>query len=269
MNSQSDKRVSVRTARAAAGAALLAVIAGACGVSTTDTTPEPSSGGYGGNITVLAAASLTETFTQIGKTFEADNPNAKVTFSFAASSALAEQIDSGAPADVFASASTKNMDTVVQAGHAADPTVFATNVLTIAVPAANPGKVTGLDSLTSRNVKTALCQPQVPCGVVAAEVATNAKVDITPVTLEPDVKSVLSKVTLGEVDAGLVYVTDARAAGDKVREIAIPAKFNASTDYPIATLKDSQNTDTAQGFVDAVLSDEGQKVLTEAGFGTP
>lgn len=269
MTGQSDKGVSVRTARAAAGMAVLAVIAGACGASTTGTTPESSSGGFSGDITVLAAASLTETFTQIGKTFEADNPNAKVTFSFAASSALAEQIDSGSPADVFASASTTNMDTVVQAGHATDPTVFATNVLTIAVPAANPGKVTGLNSLTSRNVKTALCQPQVPCGVVADKVLKNAKVNVTPVTLEPDVKSVLSKVTLGEVDAGMVYVTDARAAGDKVREIEIPAKVNASTDYPIAPLKDSQNAKTAQGFVDAVLSDEGQKLLTEAGFGTP
>jgi molybdate transport system substrate-binding protein len=222
-----------------------------------------------GDITVLAAASLTESFTAIGEQFEAANPGVEVTFSFAGSSALATQITSGAPADVFASASTTTMDAVVAAGAAADPRVFATNVMEIAVPPANPGKVTGVSSLANRDVKTAVCQPQVPCGTSAQKVFTNAKVTVTPVTLEPDVKSVLSKVQLGEVDAGVVYVTDVLAAGDKVTGIQIPADLNASTSYPIATLTAGKNPDLAQGFLDYVLSTEGAAVLTAAGFQQP
>jgi molybdate transport system substrate-binding protein len=131
------------------------------------------------------------------------------------------------------------MDQVVSAGDASDPRVFATNVMEIAVPPANPGKVTGVDSLASSSVKTALCQPQVPCGVVAQQVFTNAKITVKPVTLEPDVKSVLGKVQMNEVDAGMVYVTDVKAAGDKVKGVEIPADMNASTDYPIAALSES------------------------------
>lgn len=222
-----------------------------------------------GDITVLAAASLTESFTTLGKQFEAAHPGVKVTLSFGASSALATQVTSGAPADVFASASAKNMDAVVAAKAATDPKTFAENVMQIAVPPGNPGNVTGIDSLASADVKTALCQEQVPCGSTAAKVFTNAKLTVEPVTLEPDVKSVLSKVTLGEVDAGVVYVTDVLAAGDKVRGIEIPAGVNASTSYPIATLSESANPATAKAFVDYVLSAEGAKVLTAAGFRQP
>lgn len=222
-----------------------------------------------GDITVLAAASLTESFTTLGKQFEAAHPGVKVTLSFGASSALATQVTSGAPADVFASASAKNMDAVVAAKAATDPKTFAENVMQIAVPPGNPGNVTGIDSLASADVKTALCQEQVPCGSTAAKVFTNAKLTVEPVTLEPDVKSVLSKVTLGEVDAGVVYVTDVLAAGDKVRGIEIPADVNASTSYPIATLSESANPATAKAFVDYVLSAEGTKVLTAAGFRQP
>ena len=192
-----------------------------------------------------------------------------MTFSFAGSSALATQITSGAPADVFASASAKNMETVVAAGAASDPQMFAANVMEIAVPPANPGKVTGVDSLASADVKTALCQPQVPCGATAAKVFANAKVTVKPVTLEPDVKSVLSKVQLGEVDAGMVYVTDVLAAGDKVKGVEIPADVNASTSYPIATLTKSANAAAAAAFVDYVLSPDGAAVLAAAGFQQP
>lgn len=222
-----------------------------------------------GEITVLAAASLTESFTTLGKQFEAAHPGVTVTLSFAASSALATQITSGAPADVFASASAKNMDAVVAAGAASDPKPFAQNVMQIAVPPSNPGKVTGVNDLAKAGVKTALCQEQVPCGSTAAKVFTNAGLTVTPVTLEPDVKSVLSKVTLGEVDAGVVYVTDVLAAGDKVQGIEIPADVNASTSYPIATLTESANAATATAFVDYVLSAEGATVLTAAGFQQP
>ena len=239
---------------------------GTGGGAASSTAASPS---ISGDITVLAAASLTESFTTLGRQFEAAHPGVRVTFGFAGSSALATQITSGAPADVFASASTKNMDTVVAAGAAADPTVFAENIMEIAVPPSNPGKVTGVDSLASSAVKTALCQPQVPCGAAAEKVLTNAQVTVKPVTLEPDVKSVLSKVQLGEVDAGVVYVTDVQAVGDKVVGVEIPADVNASTSYPIAGLTKSANAATAAAFVDYVLSPAGATVLTSAGFQQP
>jgi molybdate transport system substrate-binding protein len=246
-----------------------------CGSSTSgaDGSAGGSAGGSAaavqvtGDLTVLAAASLTQSFTTIGRQFEAANPGVEVTFGFAGSSALAGQITAGAPADVFASASTTTMDAVVAAGAAADPRVFATNAMQIAVPPSNPGKVTGLESLAGQDVTTALCQAQVPCGSTAEKVFANAGVTVQPVTLEPDVKAVLSKVQLGEVDAGLVYVTDVLAAGDKVEGVEIPADVNASTDYPIATLTGSANAAAAAAFVDYVLSPEGAAVLTAAGFG--
>jgi molybdate transport system substrate-binding protein len=228
-----------------------------------------SSPSLSGDVTVFAAASLTESFTELGKQFEAAHPGTKVAFSFAASSALAEQIKSGAPADVFASASPKNMDQVVSAGAAAAAKVFANNVMEIATPPGNPGKVMSVDDLAKSSVKTALCQPQVPCGSVALQVFTNAKIRVKPVTLEPDVKSVLSKVQLGEVDAGVVYVTDVKAAGDKVKGVQISDDLNASTDYPIAALSKSGNAATASAFVDLVLSPAGESVLTAAGFKQP
>lgn len=262
-----------RFAIAVLATALVAVGLAGCGSGDDGSSGASSSSSalpsMSGSITVFAAASLTEAFTTLGQQFEAANLGVKVTFSFAASSALAMQITSGAPADVFASASTKNMARVVSAGDASDPKVFATNVMEIAVPSANPGKVTGIDSLASSSVKTALCQPQVPCGVVAQQVFTNAKVTVKPVTLEPDVKSVLSKVQLNEVDAGMVYVTDVKAAGDQVKGVEIPADINASTDYPIAALSKSSNAAVAAAFVDYVLSPAGESVLTAAGFQQP
>ncbi|MCG2802145.1 MAG: molybdate ABC transporter substrate-binding protein [Cellulomonas sp.] len=223
-----------------------------------------------GTVTVLAAASLTETFTELGAAFEEAHPGVKVVLSFGASSALATQIvDGGAPADVFASASTSTMDTVVSAAAADAPVTFASNTLQIAVPPANPAGVTGLADLADPKVKVALCQAEVPCGKVAAKVLAKAGVTVVPVTLENDVKSTLSKVELGEVDAGLVYVTDVRAAGDAVRGIEIPADVNASTDYPVAVLTQSANPRAAQAFVDYLLSDAGVDVLTKAGFSRP
>jgi len=245
-----------------------------CGANASDvaasagrTPSAPSS--LTGDITVLAAASLNESFTTIGRQFEEAHPGVTVTFSFAASSALATQIGDGAPADVFASASTTTMDDVVAAGAASDPVVFATNRMELAVPPTNPGKVTGLDDLTHPATTTALCQPQVPCGATAAKVFANAGIAVTPVTLEPDVKSVLSKVQLGEVDAGVVYVTDVKAAGDKVKGVEIADDVNASTDYPIAPLLHSAHPDVAAAFVDWVLSPDGQSVLSAAGFRAP
>ena len=218
---------------------------------------------------MFAAASLTESFTELGKQFESANPGMKVTFSFGASSALAQQINSGAPADVFASASPKNMDQVIDAGGASNPKVFATNKMEIATPPDNPADIASVNDLAKSSVKTALCQPQVPCGSVAQQVFTNAKITVKPVTLEPDVKSVLTKVQLGEVDAGMVYVTDVKAADAKVKGVEIADDVNASTDYPIAALTESGNAAVASAFVELVLSPVGQGVLTAAGFQAP
>ena len=257
-------------------ALLIAIGLAACGSdnSGTSSPPGPSASQSGspslsGDITVFAAASLTESFTELGKQFESANPGTKVTFSFAASSALAEQINSGAPADVFASASPKNMDQVVGAGGASDPKVFATNKMEIATPPSNPGNVASVNDLAKSSVKTALCQPQVPCGSVAQQVFTNAKITVEPVTLEPDVKSVLTKVQLGEVDAGMVYVTDVKAAGAKVEGVEIGDDVNAATDYPFAALTKSVNSAVASAFVDLVLSPAGEGVLSTAGVQAP
>lgn len=260
-------------------AALLtaSVLLAACGSTSRGDAASPADDdpgsataeGFAGRITVFAAASLTEAFTSLGREFEQANPSATITFNFGPSSSLATQITEGAPADVFASASARNMATVVDAGAGDPPTTFAQNTMAIAVPSDNPANITALADLANPAVKVALCQEDVPCGVVAAKVFANAGIVVTPVTLEADVRATLTKVQLGEVDAGVVYVTDILAAGDKVTGIAIPAGVNAATSYPIATISTSKTPDLAQGFVDYVLSDDGAAVLTAAGFGKP
>lgn len=235
------------------------------GASTAATSSAPPA--LSGKVTVLAAASLTEAFTTIGKQFKVANPGTNIVFDFEASSAAAAQITAGAKADVFASASPKNMTSVAK--FVTNPTNFIKNSLEIAVPPDNPGKVTSLSDLAKKGVTVALCQPQVPCGAVATTVLANAKLKVKPKTLEPDVKSTLGKIELKAVDAGLVYVTDVRAAGAKVKGIVIPANVNASTEYPIARLTKAPNAAAAKAFVDYVLSAAGQQVLLAAGFAKP
>jgi molybdate transport system substrate-binding protein len=249
-------------------AGLVAVAAAGCSSSNTTT---PSSGGSlsTGTITVFAAASLTEAFTKLGQQFQAAHKGDTVKFSFGPSSGLAAQITSGAPADVFASASPTNMQQVVSAGDAANPQNFAKNIAEVAVPPDNPGKVESVKDLADDSVKVALCQPQVPCGKVAAQVFKNAGITVKPVTLQADVKSVLTQVETGNVDAGMVYVTDVMAAGSKVKGVTIPASENASTLYPIATVSSSKHKSIAQAFMNYVLSPAGQQVLTAAGFEKP
>ncbi|MEH1163895.1 molybdate ABC transporter substrate-binding protein [Micromonospora sp. CPCC 205539] len=230
--------------------------------------PQPGGGSVTGTITVFAAASLTESFTTIGKDFEAANPGTKVTFSFAGSSALATQIDQGAPADVFASAAPANMKTVTDAGNGT-PTTFVKNQLVIAVGKGNPTGVTGLSDLTRPGAKVALCAAQVPCGAAAKKALDAAGVTLTPVTLEQDVKGALSKVKLGEVDAALVYRTDAKASAADVDGVEFPESAGAINEYPITVLKSAPNRAGAQAFVAYVLSDAGKAVLTQAGFQAP
>ncbi|MEU4391861.1 molybdate ABC transporter substrate-binding protein [Kribbella sp. NPDC023855] len=222
--------------------------------------------GLSGTINVFAAASLTGTFTQLGKDFEAAHPGVKVVFNFAGSSALAQQINQGAPADVFASAAPKNMDQVKDKGA---PATFARNKLEIAVPKGNPAGVKGLTDFTDKNRKLALCAEQVPCGAAAKKVFEAAKLTPEPDSLEQDVKAALTKVTLGEVDAALVYKTDILAAKAKVDGIPFPEAEQAVNDYPITTLTTSKNPTTANAFVSFVLSPAAQKTLTTAGFETP
>ena len=254
-------------ARLLAAVALTAVLAStaACGGDDTASTPSggSSSAGVSGSVTVLAAASLTESFNQIGKDFEAANPGIKVTFSYGGSSGLAQQITSGAPADVFAAASPATMKTVTDAGAATGtPATFVKNQLVIAVPKGNPKGLTSLAALSGPGVKVALCAEQVPCGAAAKK----AGVKVTPVTLEQDVKAALAKVRLGEVDAALVYRTDARAASADVDGVEFPESAQAINDYPIVTL--TGNT-AAAAFVTYVRSAAAQRVLTDAGFGPP
>ncbi len=251
-------------------AGLAAVAVAGCSSSSSSSTPGAGSATPAtGTITVFAAASLTEAFTQLGKQFEAAHKGDTVKFSFGPSSGLEAQITSGAPADVFASASPKNMQDVVSAGDASGPQNFAKNTMEVAVPPNNPAKVTSVNDLAKKSVKVALCQPQVPCGVVAAEVFKNAGITVKPVTLQPDVKSVLTQVETDNVDAGMVYVTDVMAAGSKVNGVTIPAGEDASTLYPIATIGSSTHKSIAQAFVAYVLSPAGQQVLTAAGFEKP
>jgi molybdate transport system substrate-binding protein len=260
-----------------AACAVLAVAAcgggGTAAGSGTGTGPSGSAavtGAVTGTVTVFAAASLTEAFRTIGKDFEAANPGVKVTFNFAGSSGLATQINQGAPADVFASAAQTNMKTVTDAGNAGSPpTTFVKNQLVIAVPRGNARSIHGLADLARPGVKVAICAEQVPCGAAARKALDAAGAKLTPVTLEPDVKGALSKVKLGEVDAALVYRTDARAAASDVEGIEFPESAGAINEYPIVVLKHASNRVGAQAFLRYVRSDQASAVLTGAGFQTP
>ncbi|HEX5597336.1 MAG TPA: molybdate ABC transporter substrate-binding protein [Micromonosporaceae bacterium] len=221
-------------------------------------------------LTVLAAASLTEPFSEIGAAFEAAHPGVRVDFSFAGSSQLAQQIRAGAPADVFAAASQATMRTVTDAGDAAgQPQVFARNQLVIAVPQGNPRGIRALDDLAVAGAKVALCAPQVPCGAATRQVLDNAGVNVTPVTLEKDVRAALSKLRLGEVDAALVYRSETVAAAAEVEAVEFAESDGAVNDYPIVVLAGAPNSADAQRFVAYVLSEPGRRILTTAGFQRP
>jgi molybdate transport system substrate-binding protein len=264
-----------RVAGALLGVTVALVLADCGGGSSLAAAPALTAGFSGrdaalsGTVTVFAAASLQQSFTTIEKRFEAAHPGVTVTLGFGGSSALAQQIVRGAPVDVFASASPATMDQVIAAGGANHATTFARNVMAVAVPPGNPAGVTALADLARPGVTVALCQVQVPCGSVAATVLAHAEVAVTPVTQEADVASVLTKVQLGEVDAGIVYVTDVHAAGAKVKGIIIPDNINASTTYPIAPLTKAHNPVTARAFVAYVLSSAGSSVFTGLGFQKP
>ncbi|MFG1932367.1 molybdate ABC transporter substrate-binding protein [Mycobacterium sp. NPDC048908] len=221
-------------------------------------------------IIVFAAASLKQTFTDIGNRFKAENPGASVEFSFAGSSDLVTQLTQGAPADVFASADTRNMDKAAQAGLlAGDPVNFASNTLTIVVGPGNPKKIASFKDLTRQGLNVVACARQVPCGSATQKVEQSTGVKLNPVSEESAVTDVLNKVETGQADAGLVYVTDAIGAGDKVTSVPLPESARVVNTYPIAVLKESKNPDSARKFVDLVTGEAGHKVLTAAGFAKP
>ncbi|RZQ61814.1 molybdate ABC transporter substrate-binding protein [Amycolatopsis suaedae] len=216
-------------------------------------------------LTVFAAASLTESFTALEKRFEAEHTGVDVVFSFAGSSQLAQQINEGARADVFASADEANMNKVT-AHLAGLPAVFATNQLTIAVAPGNPKGIRGLADLARPGLAVVVCAPQVPCGAATRKAAGTA---LKPVSEEQDVKAVLTKVTAGEADAGLVYRTDVRSAGEKVTGVDFPEAAQAVNRYPIAALAESAQAEAARQFTEFVLGPAGREELTRVGFGAP
>jgi molybdate transport system substrate-binding protein len=218
-------------------------------------------------VTVYAAASLKATFTQIGTIFQTENPGSTVTFDFAGSADLVTQLTAGAPADVFASADQANMTKATTADLVSGtPVNFATNILTIVTPPDNPAGITSFADLAKSGVDVVLCAPRVPCGAAAKTVETNTGVTLTPVSEENSVTDVLGKITSGQADAGLVYVTDAKNAGDKVKQVDFPEATAVVNVYPIATLTAATEPALATKFVDLVTGPEGQQVLAAAGF---
>ncbi|KAA1422711.1 molybdate ABC transporter substrate-binding protein [Mumia zhuanghuii] len=247
---------------AVAAAALLTVAA--CGGG--DDGSGDGASGEPRTLTVLAAASLTESFDEIADLYESEHAGVTVKLSYDSSAVLAEQVNQGSPADVLATADAKTMASVVDEGNAeGEPTSFATNTLVIVTPPDNPGDVTGIDDLGDATF--AVCVPQAPCGDAPKRLLELDGSTATPTTEEDNVKGVLTKVTLGEVDAGLVYRTDALAAGDAVTTVEAQNASEVVNVNPITVLSGSAVADDAQAFVDLVLSDEGQKVLEAHGFG--
>jgi molybdate transport system substrate-binding protein len=238
---------------------------------TATASPSPSATGTAtGDLTVLAAASLTDVFQKLATTFESQNPGVHVTFSFGGSSTLAQQIVAKAPADVFAAASPATMQTVTDAGDAAgNPQLFVRNTLEIAVPPSNPGNVTGLADFSKSSLKIAVCAVAVPCGAAADKVFKAAGIAPQIASYEQDVKGVLTKVESDEVDAGLVYRTDLKSAADKVKGIDFPEASNAINDYPIVALTEAKNPSAAAAWIAFLSGQEARQAFIDAGFQLP
>jgi molybdate transport system substrate-binding protein len=242
--------------------ALLGLVAASCARERDD--------GARDEVVVFAAASLTGAFTELGAAFARANPDSSATFNFAGSSELVAQIIEGAPADVFASADLDNMARLTGADAAAgEPVVVATNRSEIVVAAGNPLGITGVEDLTDDDLIVVTCAPEVPCGAYATQIFDNAGVTVIPDSYEDNVKAVVTKVTLGEADAGIAYATDVTAAGDDADGVEIPAELNVLARYPIVGTADAPNPDGAQAFIEFALSDPGQTILADFGFGSP
>jgi molybdate transport system substrate-binding protein len=268
-------RTTARPARRAlAVATTTALVAALAACATPSGSAEPDDAGSSPaaeeqTLTVLAAASLRDVFADLAEGFEAEHEGVSVALSFAGSADLADQLLAGSPGDVFASADTKNMDRVVEGGDAADPVVFATNTLTVVVPPGNPGGVTSFADLAREDLKVVVCAAEVPCGAATAKVEAAAGTTVHRVSEESSVTDVLAKVTAGEADAGLVYVTDATLAGDDVEVIDVPETKTVITTYPIAVTTGAADAALAKAWLDLVTGPVGQAALAKAGFGAP
>ena len=248
---------------------LLAALALA-GCGSGDSSSASSRSSAKGTLTVLGAASLTGTFTELAKDFEADHPGVTVRTAFDSSATLAEQVTQGAPADVLATADEDTMKTVSDAGDTArTPKLFATNHLVMVVPKDNPAGIEQFSDLDDKGVKYVVCVDTAPCGKLAVKVLAATGIKAKPASEEVDVKAVLSKVELSEADAGLVYATDAVAGGDLVKPIDIPTSNENLNSYPIAALSEAKKPELAQDWVDLLTGSQGQQALADAGFGKP
>lgn len=251
----------------------LVTLAGASLLLTAGCASASQPGGTAGEVktlTVFAAASLKTTFTAIGEELTRNQPGTVVAFNFAGSSDLVTQLQSGARADVFASADTKNMDKATTDGLLqGPPRLFASNTLQIAVPPNNPSAITGFPDLSKPGVNVVVCAPVVPCGSATVKVEQATGIALRPVSEESSVTDVLNKVVSGEADAGLVYVTDVRAAGDKVVGVSFPEAGEAVNTYPIAVVKNASQPELAREFADLVTGPAGQQILADAGFARP
>lgn len=251
--------------------AALALVAGCSSGNSSGSSGGSGGGGGGGKtLTVFAASSLTETFGSLAKTFEKQHPGVHVRFSFDSSATLAEQVNQGAPADVLATADTKTMKTVTDAGNNdGTPQLFATNTMTLVVPNKNPGKITKFSDINKPGSTYVTCVDTAPCGALAKTLLGVNHITAKPKSQEVDVKSVLSKVELGEADAGMVYDSDAKASAAKTNPVQVPETKKYINDYPIVALKGAKDAALAKDWVKLVRSQHGQKVLTDAGFGSP
>lgn len=259
----------------------LGALSSACGSDGSQADASPSPGAVQGEIVVFAASSLTDAFKEAEAKFQENNPQAKVTFSFASSSALAAQINEGAPADVFASADILQMNVVTAKGNASDPVVFATNLPTVIVPKGG-SPVAAFADLAKPGVRLVLAGPEVPIGKYSREILANASnasrglpADFSDKVLanlksnEANVRAVLTKVQLGEADAGIVYKTDAALAADDVKLVEIPTAYNVTARYPVAVTKSAKNPAGAQAWVAFIASPDGQAIMSKYGFGKP
>lgn len=237
-----------------------AVVVGGCGTSGGDRT----------ELTVLAAASLTEAFTELERAYEAEHPGVDVSLTFDSSATLAEQVVAGARADVLATADRRTMTRVVQAGLAdGRPEVFTTNTLVVITPPDDPGDVDAVSDLESPDLTWSMCDPAAPCGAAAERLLDLSDVRAQPDSLEEDVKGVLTRVRLGEVDAGIVYRSDAMVSQEDVRTVDVPAADRVVNRYPITVVSDSEESRTAHDWINLAMSPEGRNVLASKGFGTP
>ncbi len=237
-----------------------------CGAAAIAPSPSPLTG----SITVFAGSSLTDAFKKAGDQLKAKNPTTDYVFNFGSSSTLATQIINGAPADIFASADEANMQKIVDATlNDSAPSFFVSNRLQIAVAVGNPKRITGLADLAKPSLTVVLAAPTVPAGKYALDALAKAGVTVRPASQELDVRSVLNKVALGEADAGIVYVTDAKSAGARVSGVDIPEQQQVVAKYPIAVVNGTRNPILAKAYVDYLLSEEGQRVLAEFGFSKP